>query len=233
MRTVPRRVACYYKFNVKWWWQKMREKGGRRRGGGKRGDSSSASGMEAFIFPFLLVSKCAQRGEKIKREWVGVGVRRSGGWGRGGKPGKADRKRRGIISQRRRLFHPLVWYKWPSWAAVYCIHQCTYGKKKKKHWPFVPLAAHLWGGGGWRGREGGEEEQNIKLYLFLTVIYRCTFLRVSSVMKAPRVIRDKVFHSLSVSDHCGRVSVSAERTTPERGHCSAPRCQRRRGPSRD
>lgn len=81
--------------------------------------------------------------------------------------------------------------------------------------------------------EEGEEEENMKLYLFLTVIYRCTLLRVSSVMKASCVITDKVFHSLSVSVHCGRVGMSAERTTPERGHCSAARCQRRRGPSLD
>lgn len=56
----------------------MRERGrgGGRRGGSKEagGDSSSASGMEAFIFPFLLVSKCAQRGEKNK-----AGESRGGG----------------------------------------------------------------------------------------------------------------------------------------------------------
>lgn len=55
----------------------MRERGGGRRGGGKGrvwGDSSSASGMEAFIFPFSVGQQMRSEGGKNK-----AGESRGGG----------------------------------------------------------------------------------------------------------------------------------------------------------
>lgn len=54
MRIVPRRVVCYYKFNVKSWSKKMREGGFGIWNG-------------SIHLPFLLVSKCAQRRREKKK----------------------------------------------------------------------------------------------------------------------------------------------------------------------
>lgn len=105
MRIVPCRVVCYYKFNVKSWSKKM-------RGGGWGG--WSASEMEAFIFPFCWSANVLKEKEKKKRQ-----AEKS--WSGG----------RGIVlyqTTRWSLFHPLVWLKQLSWAAVYCIHQWRNGR---------------------------------------------------------------------------------------------------------
>lgn len=98
MRSVPCRVACYYKFNVKSGSKKMREGGCRIWNG-------------SIHLPFFVGQQmCSKEKSKATKADVGRGeiiLYRTTLWS---------------------LFHPFGWCNWLSKAAVYCIHQWRYSR---------------------------------------------------------------------------------------------------------
>lgn len=169
---------------------------------------ASASEMEAFIFLFLLVSKCAQSRRLRKKKPNAM---------------KAELQKEESFQTRphsKEYFTPALFL-----VAILNLSLLHLSVKIWKSYLMHPWF-HVSAPSACSKRENS-------IY-FLTVIYTCTFFSLC-VIRDERmcVITDNIFHSLSVFFYCCCVSLSVKRTALERHHCLDLRCQWRRGRSED